>query len=103
MTSSGDDGNMIDDLAQFDLLREIADAEQTKPWASGVHSRTLFKKPDLRVVLIAMEKAARMREHHADGTLSVQVLKRADTLRHAGTHLRLRCGEPADAECIDQA
>ncbi len=75
MTSSGDDGNMVDDLAQFDLLREIADAEQTKPWASGVHSRTLFKKHDLRVVLIAMENAARMKEHHADGTLSVQVLK----------------------------
>jgi quercetin dioxygenase-like cupin family protein len=75
MTTSGDDGNMVDDLAQFDLFREIAHAEQKKPWPSGVHSQMLFKKPDLRVVLIAMENAARMKEHHADGTLAVQVLK----------------------------
>ncbi|MGI8770729.1 MAG: cupin domain-containing protein [Acidobacteriaceae bacterium] len=92
MTSSGDDGNMIDDLAQFDLVREIADAEQTKPWASGVHSRTLFKKPDLRVVLIAMEKAARMKEHHADGTLSVQVLKGQVRFGVQGRTYDLRAG-----------
>jgi quercetin dioxygenase-like cupin family protein len=75
MSTSGDDGNMLDELAHFDLEREIADAAQTKPWPHGIHSRTLFKKPDFRVVLIAMEPAARMNEHHADGTLSVQVLK----------------------------
>ncbi len=49
---SNDDGTMTADLAQFDLLSEIAEAEQHKPWASGIHSRTLFKKPDFRVVLI---------------------------------------------------
>ena len=41
---SNDDGTMIADLAQFDLLNEIAEAEQHKPWASGIYSRTLFKK-----------------------------------------------------------
>lgn len=56
---SNDDGTMIADLAQFDLLNEIAEAGQRKPWASGIYSRTLFKKPDLRVVLISMEAAAR--------------------------------------------
>lgn len=75
MSTSGDDGNMLDELAYFDLEREIADAAQKKPWPSGIHSRTLFKKPDFRVVLIAMEPEARMNEHHADGTLSVQMLK----------------------------
>ena len=49
---SNDDGTMLADLAQFDLLNEIAEAEQHKPWASGIYSRTLLKKPDLRVVLI---------------------------------------------------
>ncbi|MGA7237263.1 MAG: cupin domain-containing protein [Bryobacteraceae bacterium] len=72
---SGDDGNMTADLAQFDLTREIADSEQQKPWPSGIHARTLYKKPDFRVVLICMETSARMKEHHVDGTSSLQVLK----------------------------
>jgi quercetin dioxygenase-like cupin family protein len=72
---SNDDGTMNADLAQFDLLTEIAEAEQQKPWASGIRSRTLFKKHDLRVVLISMEAAAQIKEHHADGTSSLYVLK----------------------------
>jgi len=70
-----DDGTMIADLAQFDVLHEIAEAERQKPWASGIHSRTLFKKPDLRVVLISMEAAARLKEHHADGASSLYMVK----------------------------
>ena len=40
---SGDDGNMIGQLAHFNLTREIVDSEQQKPWPSGIHARTLFK------------------------------------------------------------
>jgi quercetin dioxygenase-like cupin family protein len=72
---SKDDGTMIAEHAQFDVLHEIAEAERQKPWASGVHSRTLFKKPDLRIVLISMEAAAQLKEHHADGTSSLYVVK----------------------------
>ncbi len=72
---SNNDGTMVADLAQFDLLNKIAEAEQNKPWASGICSRTLFKKPDLRVVLISMEAAAQIKEHHADGTSALYVLK----------------------------
>jgi quercetin dioxygenase-like cupin family protein len=75
MTTSLQDGTMVDKIAQFDLPKEIADAEYKKPWAAGLYSRTLFKKHDLRVVLISMQNAAHMKEHHADGTLSIQVLK----------------------------
>jgi quercetin dioxygenase-like cupin family protein len=75
MTTSQKDGTMIDRLAQFDLHQEIADSEHKKPWQSGHFAKTLFKKHDLRVVLITMENAAKMKEHHADGTISVQVLK----------------------------
>lgn len=75
MTTSQRDGTMVDRLAQFDLFKEIADAEQKKPWQSGHSAKTLFKKHDLRVVLVTMEDAARMNEHHADGTLSIHVLK----------------------------
>ena len=68
-------GNTVEPIAQFDLKQELAESEQKKPWPSGIHSKTLFKKNDLRCVLIAMESAAIMKEHHADGTISVQVLK----------------------------
>jgi len=75
MTTSLQDGTMIDKMAQFDLPKEIADSEQKKPWQSGHNARTLFKKHDFRIVLITMEAAARMKEHHADGTISIHVLK----------------------------
>lgn len=71
----GNDGNMTIDLARFDLAGEIADAAAQKPWPSGIHSRTLFKKPDFRLVLISMEASARMKEHQVAATTSVQVLK----------------------------
>ena len=75
MTTSLEDGTMVDKMAQFDLPKEIADAEKKKPWPSGINAKTLFKKHDFRVVLVSMENAAHMKEHHADGTLSIQVLK----------------------------
>jgi quercetin dioxygenase-like cupin family protein len=75
MTTSQQDGTMIDKIAQFDLAGEIADAEQKKPWPAGICSKTLFKKHDLRIVLISMQSDARMKEHHTDGTLSLHVLK----------------------------
>lgn len=74
MTTAKEDGNMIDDLAQFDLTHESAEAAKKKPWQAGHFAKTLFKKQDLRIVLILMENAAKIKEHHADGTLSVQVL-----------------------------
>jgi quercetin dioxygenase-like cupin family protein len=66
---------MVDKIAHFDLLKEITDSEHKKTWPAGLYSKTLFKKHDLRVVLISMQNAAHMKEHHADGTLSIQVLK----------------------------
>ncbi len=75
LPGSGDDGNMTSDLAYFDLRREIVDSEQRRPWPSGIYSKTLYKRDDFRAVLICMETAARMQEHHVDGTTSVQVLR----------------------------
>jgi quercetin dioxygenase-like cupin family protein len=75
MTTSLQDGTMVDKMAQFDLAKELADSEQNKPWPSGIHAKTLFKKHDLRLVLISMQNAAYMKEHHADGTISIHVLR----------------------------
>ena len=65
---------MVDRMAHFDLNQEIADAASRKPWQAGQYAKTLFKKHDFRIVLITMERGAHMKEHHADGTISVQVL-----------------------------
>ena len=77
MTTEGfaDDGTMLKDLAQFDLAQEMADSESKKPWVSGHYAKTLYKKSDFRIVLISMERGARIKEHHADGTISVHALK----------------------------
>ena len=62
-------------MAEFDLAKELAHAEQQKPWAQGRYSRTLVKEPDMRVLLVSMEKGAELKEHHVDGPISVHVLK----------------------------
>lgn len=75
MPTSTPDGNMVDKLAQFDLNSEMNEAESNKPWQSGHSAKTLYKKHDFRVVLLSMERGAHLKEHHADGTISVHVLK----------------------------
>lgn len=82
-----------DGINQFDLPSEIANAEDRKPWPTGVYSKTLVKEQDLRVVLSLMEPGAHMKSHHADGSMSVQVLRGAIRLRaEEGDHL-LRSGQ----------
>jgi len=87
-----DDGTTTDDVAQFDLAHEMVDFEHYKPWPKGIHAKTLFKKKDFRVVLICMEAAARIEEHHADGTTSVQVLKGALRYKTQGQIYDLQAG-----------
>jgi quercetin dioxygenase-like cupin family protein len=87
-----DDGTMITDLAHFDLANEMAEFEHHKPWPKGIYAKTLFKKKDFRVVLICMEAAARIEEHHADGTSSVQVLKGHIRYKTQGQKYDLQAG-----------
>jgi quercetin dioxygenase-like cupin family protein len=87
------DGNETGSLGQFDLQREIADAKQKKPWPSGIHSKTLVKRSDFRAVLIAMEAGAKMDEHHADGTISVQPVKGHIRIHAQGQSHELRVGQ----------
>jgi len=73
--SFADNCAVLRDFAQFDLAQELLVSEQSKPWQTGHTARTLFKKADFRMVLISMEKSSVLKEHQADGTISVQVLK----------------------------
>jgi quercetin dioxygenase-like cupin family protein len=72
-----DSAKEVSESAHFDLLSEIADSERKKPWQSGLYAKTLDKRADFRTVLITMERGARMKEHHTDGTISIHVLKGA--------------------------
>src|SRR6516162_7841534 len=77
MTTDGfaDDGTMLKDIARVNLAREMADSEKKRPWPMGHIATTLFKKSDLRVVLISMDKDSTLKEHHVDGSIAVQVLR----------------------------
>lgn len=61
-------------VSHFDLQKEVDQAESKRPWQSGVYSKTLLKQDDMRLVLTLMDAGATMDEHHADGSVSVQVL-----------------------------
>ena len=91
MTTEGfaDDGTMVKDLAQIDLAQEMKDTEQKRPWTAGHYAKTLFKKSDFRMLLIVMDQGAVLKEHHADGTISVQVLKGSIEFRTQGESRRL--------------
>ena len=85
-----DDGIMLKDIAQFDLTQEMIGSEQRKPWPMGRYAKTLFKKPDFRMVLVSMEKGSTLKEHHADGTISVQILQGAIRFTVQGEAYELR-------------
>jgi quercetin dioxygenase-like cupin family protein len=76
-----------DAIARFDLQDEITQANGRRPWPSGVFSKTLVKRPDIRLVLVMLEAGARMKDHHADGSVSLHVLR---------GRMRLRCQDADD-------
>jgi quercetin dioxygenase-like cupin family protein len=84
---------MTDDFAWFDLALELRDAESRKPWPSGLYSKTLVKKDDLRVVLFVMESGAMLKEHHADGSITVHVLQGEIRFRTPEENHELRTGQ----------
>ena len=71
-------------VTEFNLDSEIATLDSRKPWPQGLTSQMLVKSDDLRILLIAMQAGARMKEHHSDGRISVQVLRGAIRIRIKG-------------------
>jgi quercetin dioxygenase-like cupin family protein len=63
-------------LLQLDLLRELAEVRQGEPYrARGHNAKTLAHYPDLRIVLIALSRGARLEKHQTIGHLSIQLLE----------------------------
>ena len=95
----------------LDLESELAESRRHKPWNSGLFSKLLFKADDLRLILISLESGARMKEHHAKGTISIHCLVgnlcvhvqgRACDL-HSGQVLTILAGLRHDVEARDDA
>lgn len=63
-------------LVQFDLPAEIELLRHEESWQreTGRSSKTLVKQPDLRVVLIAMKANTEMKEHRAEGRITIQTI-----------------------------
>jgi quercetin dioxygenase-like cupin family protein len=111
------DLNRLPQLAQpilhFNLLREIRSLRKQESWSrrSGRSSKTLVKHRDFRLVLVEMKAGTVMKEHRAEGRISIHTL--AGRLRvklanrvvelPAGELLALDCGMPHDVEGVTES
>jgi quercetin dioxygenase-like cupin family protein len=99
-------GGVIDLVAVARELRADAIASAVKHAA-----RTILREPDLRVVVIAMEAGARLAEHHASNTASLQVLHGLVRLHsndrvvdlHADQLLPIECGLAHEVEALAES
>ena len=111
MTADNSSADTLPEALSIDLAGEIARCVQLKPWRSGLFSKLLLKAADLRLVLIAMEAGAKMKEHHADGTVSIHALQGSLCVHaqeqahdlHAGQILTLAAGIKHDVEAREES
>ncbi|MHB8735520.1 MAG: cupin domain-containing protein [Terriglobales bacterium] len=108
---AADKSGTLPGVSSLDLASELAAFQQHRPWPSGVHSKSLFKADDLRLLLIAMESGAKMQEHHADGTVYIHALQgtlcvhigEQSHVLHAGQLLTVAPGILHDVEAREDA
>lgn len=61
-------------------------------WNTDQNARTLIKYDDFRVFLIALAAEARVREHKAEGGISIHMLSEHIQLKDSGRTFNLRSG-----------
>ncbi len=76
----------------LDMASEIKTLESRRPWPRGLTSKVLVKARDLRIVLTVMESGARMKEHHADGRISIHSLLGSIRVHVQGQSVELPAG-----------
>ena len=104
---------LAEPLLQIDFERELQQLRREDSWQreTGRSSKTLAKYPDFRIVLILMKSGTRMRQHRAEGRISIQQLK-----GHVRIHLAdrkvslstaqllvLDCGVLHDVEALEES
>lgn len=66
---------MASSSLEFDLTAELEQLHREEEWTTtGRNSKTLVKHPDFRIVLTIIRGNTRIREHHAEGLISVQTI-----------------------------
>jgi quercetin dioxygenase-like cupin family protein len=104
---------LAEPLLQIDLERELQQLRREDTWQreTGRSSKTLAKYPDFRIVLILMKSGTRMRQHRAEGRISIQQLKGQVCIHLAdrkvnvssGHLLVLDCGVLHDVEALEES
>jgi quercetin dioxygenase-like cupin family protein len=105
---------LAEPLLQIDMEQELQQLRQEDSWQreTGRSSKTLAKYPDFRIVLILMRGGSQMRQHRAEGRISIQQLKgrvRIHLEAHqkvevsAGQLLVLDCGVLHDVEALEES
>jgi quercetin dioxygenase-like cupin family protein len=109
--------NRLPELAepqlQIDFERELQQLRREDSWEreTGRSSKTLAKYPDFRIVLILMKSGTRMRQHRAEGRISIQQLMGQALIHLAdrkvtlstGHLLVLDCGVLHDVEALEES
>jgi quercetin dioxygenase-like cupin family protein len=100
-------------LLQIDLERELQQLRREDSWhrPTGRSSKTLAKYPDFRIILILMKAGTLMRQHRAEGRISIQQLKGQACMHLAdrkvnvstGHLLVLDCGVLHDVEALEES
>jgi quercetin dioxygenase-like cupin family protein len=104
---------LAEPLLEIGLERELKQLRRADSWQreTGRSSKTLAKYPDFRIVLILMKSGTRMRQHRAEGRISIQQLKGRLRIHlaernldlSAGHLLVLDCGVLHDVEALEES
>jgi quercetin dioxygenase-like cupin family protein len=104
---------LAEPLLQIDLDLELQQLRQEDSWQreTGRSSKTPAKYPDFRIVLILMKSGTRMRQHRAEGRVSIQQLEGQVCIHLAdrkvnvsvGHLLVLDCGVLHDVEALEES
>ena len=84
--------SMAEPYMEFDLGAEVHHLKAETTWSTGHNARTLVKYDDLRLVLIALRRDARLPEHQTEGRVTVHVISGHVQVRASERTFSLRTG-----------
>ena len=100
-------------LLQFNMAEEIRQLHREESWMRGTgrSSKTLVKYADFRIVLVAMKGKTLMKEHRAEGRISIHTLVGHIRITlpdqsvevPSGQLMALDCGIPHDVEALKES
>ena len=104
---------LADPFLQFDLVSELQQLRGEESWQreTGRSSKTLAKYPDFRIVLVLMKANTQMKEHRAEGRISIHHLLGKIRVHlpdqkvslTAGQLMVLDCGMVHDVEALEES